>query len=227
MYIIETEKDTPTAKAQSSSFADYRSSATNTAISALANVTNGGSTGVLNADLAVLKSAISNHSYQAMLQIDAAPANTAPYQDGFWLSRGTDGVGVSSAVAEFAFSSNSASGSIQQAYTVNVTSEVQMSGVYFDVEGESKDVNLTVNVLNEGKPALAQNFTVYFEYDGSLNQEDWVLVPSPSTIDFGNGTYRFSFNVEQHNHNDPFLILLQCTDKRGILVSAIVTCSSV
>ena len=227
MYIIETEKDTPTAKGQSNSFADYRSSATNTAISALANVTNGGSDSVLSADLASLKSAIRNHSYQAMLQIDAVPANIAPYQNGFWLSRGTNGVGVSSAVADFACSSSSASGSMQQAYTVNVTSEFQMSGIYFDVEGKSKDVNLTVNVLNEGKPALAQNFTVYFEYDGSLNQEDWVLVPSQSTIDFGNGTYRFSFNVEQHKHNDPVLILLQCTDQRGILVRAIVTCTKV
>lgn len=227
MYIIEVEKDTPTTQAQYVGSFDYSQSAKNTLISALANLTNGGSTDILANDLAEFKAVISNHSYQAMLQIDATPTNTAPYQNGFWLLRGTEGNGASSSAVNFAFSSTSTTGSSQVQYLVNVSSEVQMTGVFFDVQGKSKDVNLTVNMLNEGKPALAENFTVYFEYDGSLSQEDWVLVPSPTIINFGNGTYSFSFNVEQQNYNDPLLISLLCSDQRGIFVNAIITCTSV
>ena len=74
-------------------------------------------------------------------------------------------------------------------YNVNVTTEANLSGNYFQLNSSFTQVNLTVNVLNEGKPALAQNFTFYFE-----NATDgWVQVDSPSITDFGNGTYSVSF----------------------------------
>ncbi len=227
IYIIETERDTPTIQAPSAFFVDYSESARNTLISALANASNGGNVNILVEDLAMFKAAVTNHSYQAMLQVDTTPANATPYQSGLWLVQGANGTGIASAAANFAFTSTSPVGSSQAQYLVNVSTQMHLNGVYFDVEGKSKDVNLTVNIKNDDKPALAKNFTVYFEYDGLLSAEEWVLVSSPNAVDFGNGTYRLSFNIVQHKHNDPVLILLQCTDQRGIFVQAIVECASV
>lgn len=226
VYVIETEKDTPTPQAQDSNFPAYMQSARNTLISALANVTNGGVAGVLTADLNEFKSTITSHSYQAMLQMEITPFSTAPYQNGLWISRGANGVGVSSACVSVVFASSGSSATTELESGVNVTSEVHLSGSYLLLEGESKQVNLTVNVLNEGKPALAGTFTVYFEFDGSLSPEDWVLVSSPSTVNFGNGTYAVSFNAETNNRTDPVLVSVHCHDQRGILTISNATCTN-
>jgi hypothetical protein len=225
LYVIETEKDTPAIQAQDSNFPAYMQSARNTLISALANVTSGGATGVLTADLNELKSTITSHSYQAMLQMEITPFSTAPYQNGLWISWGANGVGVSSACVSFAFASSGSSATNELESVVNVASEVHLSGSYLLLEGSSKQVNLTVNVLNEGKPALAGDFTVYFELDGSLSPEDWVLAGSPSTINFGNGTYAVSFNAETSSPSDSVLASVHCRDQRGILVVANATCT--
>ena len=89
IYVIETEKEVPTAgTGEDNVFPAYQQSIRNTLISALANVTNGGDTGVLTDDLNELNSAITSHSYQAILQMDYTPLNVAPYQNGIWISWG-------------------------------------------------------------------------------------------------------------------------------------------
>jgi hypothetical protein len=228
IYIIETEKEVPTIGTdENNAFPAYKQSTRNTLISALANVTNGGDAGVLTADLNELNSAITFHSYQAILKMDFTPQNTAPYQNGIWISWGTDGQGVSSAYVNFAFNSSGSSTTSNLEYAVNVTSEANLSGSYLHLNGTLKQVNLAVNVLNEGKPALAQNFTFYFDYDGSLLTEDWVKVDSPSITNFGNGTYAVSFIAETDQPNDPLIVSMYCQDQRGILVGADFTCTNI
>ena len=221
IYIIETEKEVPTIGTdENNAFPAYKQSTRNTLISALANVTNGGDAGVLTADLNELNSAITSHSYQAILQMDFTPQNTAPYQNGIWISWGTDGQGVSSAYVNFAFNSSGSSTTSNLEYAVNVTSAVNLSGNYLQLNDTFKQVNLTVNVLNEGKPALAQNFTFYFE-----NATDWIQVDSPSITNFGNGTYAVSFTAETDQPSGTLLVSMYCQDQRGITVGANVTCS--
>ena len=225
IYVIETEKGVPTAVTDENNvFPAYKQSIKSTLISALANVTSGGETSVLTANLDELKSAIAAYSYQAIVKVDFTPLNVAPYQNGIWISWGTNGQGISSTYASFVFGSSGSSASSNLEYVINVTSEVNLVGSYLHLDGNLKQVNLTVNVLNEGKPALAQNFTFYFELDGSLSHEDWVRVDSPSTINFGNGAYAVSFIAETANRNDPVLVSMHCQDQRGILVKANVTC---
>jgi hypothetical protein len=225
LYVIETEKGVPTGGTDENDvFPTYKQSIKSTLISALANVTNGGDTSVLTANLDELKSAITAHSYQALLKMDFTPLNVAPYQNGIWISWGANGQGISSTYASFVFDSSGVLASSNLEYAVNVTLEVHLGGSYVQLDGNLKQVNLTVNVLNEGKPALGQSFTFYFELDGSLSQEDWVKVDSPSTINFGNGAYAVSFIAETANRNDPVLVSMHCHDQRGILVKANVTC---
>jgi len=225
IYIIETEKEVPTVGTDEKNILpSYKQSTINTMISALANVTNGGDPSVLTTDLNELNAAINSDSYQAMLQMDYTPLDVAPYQNGIWISWGANGQGISSAYVSFVFNSSGSSTTSDSAYNVNVTSAVDLSGNYFQLNSNLTQVNLTVNVLNEAAPALAQNFTFYFEYYGSLLTINWVQVDSPSITDFGNGTYTISFTTQTDPSNDPLLVSMLCQDQRGICVGANVTC---
>ncbi len=184
-------------------------------------MTNGGNANVLAKDLNELNAAIASDSYQAMLQMNYTLLNGSEYQNGIWVSWGADGEGVSSAYVSFVFVSSAPSIASNLEYAVNVTTEATLSGNY-QLNGNSTQVNLTVNVLNEGKPALAQNFTFYFE-----NATDsWVNVVSPSITDFGNGTYSVLFTTETDQSSDPLLVSMLCQDQRGIVVGANVTCTT-
>ena len=222
IYVIETEKEVPTVDTgENNVFPAYQQSTRDTLISALANITNGGDTGVLTADLNKLNAAITADSYQAILQMNYTPLNAAPYQNGVWISWGADGQGSQVLMSVLPLTLQSSSTSSNLEYDVNVTTEVDLSG-YLQLNSNYTQVNLTVNILNEGKPALAQNFTFYFE-----NATDgWVKVDSPSINDFGNGTYAVSFTTETDQSSDPLLVSMLCQDQRGITVEANVTCTN-
>ncbi|MCW4003124.1 MAG: hypothetical protein NWE95_04335 [Candidatus Bathyarchaeota archaeon] len=224
LYVIETEKNTPVVQAEENQFSAYKQSIINTLISALANATNGGDSSVLSMDLAELKSVVTSHSHKTMLTMDYEVRTTSPYQNGIWISWGTNGQGVSSAYSTFLFNSSNPLATSSSAYAVNITSEINFSGTYMQLTGNSKQVNLTVKVLNEAKPALAQNFTFFYDYDGSLSTVDWIEVASPAINNFGNGTYAVSFVCDTAQENDDVFVSTYCHDQRGILVSANVTC---
>jgi len=222
MYVINTEKEVPSGNiGENNVFQAYKQSASNTLISALANITNGGNSSVLNADLNRLTGAIVNDSYNAIVQINYVPLNSAGYQNGIWISWGADGQGISSACANFVFDSHDPSTFSNFEYDANVTTEVNVSG-YSQLNSSLMQVNLTVNLLNEGEPALAKNFVLYFE--GGTGS--WVNVDSPALTDFRNGTYLASFTTETAQSSDPLLVSLLCQDMRGIVVGANVTCAT-
>jgi len=223
IYVFETEKAVPTVDTgENNVLPAYQQSIRNTLISALANITNGGNTGILTDDLNELNAAITNDSYQAMLQMNYNPLNTAPYQNGIWLSWGTHGYGVSSAYVSCVLDSSAPSSSSNLEYDVNVTSEAILSGNYLQLNATFTQVNLAVNVFNEGKPALAQNLTFYFENATYC----WVKVNSPNITDFENGTYLVSFIGETEPANDLLPVSMICLDQRGIIVEANATCTS-
>ena len=222
IYVFETEKEVPTIDTgENNVFSAYQQSTRNTLISALANITNSGEPGVLTADLNKLTAAITDDSYQDMLQINYTPLNTAPYQNGVWISWGADGLGISSAYVSFAIDSSSSSTSSNLEYNVNVTTEAILSG-HLQLNSNYTQVNLTVNILIEGKPALAQNFTFYFE--NALG--GWVKADSPSITDFGNGTYSVSFPTETDPSGAPLPVSMLCQDQRDITVEANITCTN-
>lgn len=223
IYVIETEKDVPTVATDSNNvFPQYEQSAKSTLISALANITGGGDPTVLTSDLNELNTAITSYSYQAMLQMTYTPLTMDPYQDGVWLSWGADGQGISSAYVSFAFNSSASSASSNLEYDVNVTTQADLSGNYQQLNGTAIQVNLTVNLFNEGEPALAQNFTFYY----NTADEGWLSANSPSITDFGDGTYAVSFIAQTDQPNAPLSASVLCQDQRGITVEANATCSN-
>ncbi len=221
MYVIETGKGVPISENGGETvFSAYEQNIKSTLISALANISGGGNEGVLAADLNELNSAITSHSYQALVQMDYTLLNTSPYQNGVWISQGTNGQGISSIYVSFDFSSSGLSTTSTSQYNGNITSEVNLSGQYLQLNDTSKQANLTINVLNEDKPALAQNFTFYFQ-----NVAYWLKVEAPSINNLGNGTYTVSFQAETSQQSGPLLVSMYCQDQRGITVGTNATCS--
>lgn len=218
MYVIGTEKTQSTAETgQDNVFPAYQQSLKNAVISALANVTSGGSPTALTSNLDMLTQALTSHSYQSILKIDYTPLDTAPYQNGLWISSGSNGFGVSSADVTFSFSSSGSSASSALQYSLNVTSQINLSG-NTEINGNFTQVNLTVNVFNEGKPALAKNLTFYYQ-----NGTEQTKVDTTNIIDFGNGSYTASFNIE--NASTPLPVSVLCEDQRGIFAGANATCT--
>lgn len=221
IFIIETEKDVPTDATDTTSiFSTYQQAARNTLISALANVTNGGSPNALTTDLDELKSEIASNSYQSILQTNFILSTDAPYQNGMCISWGANGEGISSACILVEIESTATTSTSTSEYVVNVTSELNLSGSSLQLEN-STQVNLTVKMQNEGSPALAQNLSFYYENAA----ETWTKVNSPIVNDFGSGTYSVSFNSETDQLFFPLHVSAVCQDQRGIVVAANATCT--
>ena len=223
LYVIEVGKETPTVDAsQNNIFSGYPQSVKSTMISALANATNSGPTNILAADLNDLKTTLLSHSYRAQLTMDFNTLNSNGYQNGLRIIRGTNGQGISSAYTTFTFASSNPSATSNLEYAVNITSAVNLSGKYQQLTDTKKQVNLTIHVLNEGKPALAQDFT--FSYQSEI---DWIKVDSPNITSYGDGTYTVSFDVENPLPTDPLVVSMLCQDQRGVFVGANITCTSI
>jgi hypothetical protein len=228
LYVSEIEKNAKINEQRvNPAFSAYKLGVTHTTISALANVSNGGSTDVLVEDLNQFEALVEGHSFGAMVNIECTPLNTAPYQEGVWISWDSSGRGISSAYVNLVLNASGTSATYYSEYAVNVTSEIEVNGYYEALTGSTKQVNVTCKVLNEGEPALAQNFTVYYEQDGSLSTEEWIQVASPSITDYGNGTYTMSFTAETTNLEDTMLVSVHSHDLRHILTQANVTCTQV
>ena len=222
VFVIETGKNVPVAgNGEANAFPSYEQSTKSTLISALANVTGGGNENVLIQDLNQLNSVISSDSYQAQVNMNYTLLNSNTYQNGFWISWGTEGYGVSSDSVSFAFYSLSPSTTSNAQFNENITSEAYLSGTYLQLSDTTRLAQLSINLLNEGVPALAQNFTFYFQ-----NQTNWTKADMPTITDFGNGTYTASFIAEQAQTSNPLVVSLLCQDQRGVLVGANATCSS-
>jgi len=224
IFVIGTEKDVPTATNSANSFfSAYQQAARNTLISALANLTNSGNTGVLAADFSQLESAIAANSYQSILQMNFVPLNEAPYQNGFYVSWGTNGQGISSACVTCEINSTGTDSTSNLETTIEATSQVDLSGTYIQLDNNSMQINLTISLSNDGLPALAETI--------SLNSENanraWISVLPPSITDFGNGTYTTSFTEQTDQLFFPLQVSAVCQDQRGIVTMANTTCTSV
>ena len=196
-----------------------KQSTKNTMISSLANVSNGGEKVILEANLNNLSQVFRNLHKLGMCHLSFTVVNDSKYDSGVCLSWNPNGSGVSGAYANFTLKVNGMATNVAVDYAVNVTTSVAINGSYTRLEGEEKLVNLTCRVLNEEKPALAKNITLFYENLGS-----WVPVNSSnnfSVVDYGNGTYLLSFTVSV---SSPVQVSAHICDLRQVFVRANTTC---
>ncbi|PVX24555.1 MAG: hypothetical protein CW691_07240 [Candidatus Bathyarchaeum sp.] len=197
----------------------------NTLTSALVNVTNGGENQVLTTNINEYVSFVGNQSYFGKCTVLFTECDVSPYESGMWISWGSDGKGVSSAYANFTLTVTGTDSEIQMEHTTNITTSITVDGTYIALGETNKQVNITCNVLNEGEPALAQNITAYYEYDGDPSDQNWITVDSPTVTDYGKGSYTLSFVATTQTIGDPVLVSTHIYDIRDVFVLANVTCT--
>lgn len=224
MYVYELGRETSSPAPSVSTFMlALKQSTRNTMISSLANVSNGGENETLTANLSELSSIIANQSRFEICNLMFTPLNSSPYQSGIWISWGSDGLGISSAYANFSLSFSGIQTDVKLQYDVNITTSLNVEGA-FSSHGVEKHVNVTCRVLNEGEPALAKNFTLFYEGETG----EWIPVNSSHSLsltDYGNGTYLMSFTAQIPGNT--VRVLVHMHDLRDILVRADTTCDEI
>ncbi|PVX27870.1 MAG: hypothetical protein CW716_00075 [Candidatus Bathyarchaeum sp.] len=190
-------------------------------------MSNGGETQVLTSNLNKYASFVGNQSHFGKTTVLFTECDISPYESGIWMSWGSDGNGVSSASANFTLVFNTIDSETEMEHATNITTSINVDGTYSLLEETNKQVNITCNVLNEDKPALAQNITLAYDYDGSLGTQDWIQVDSPTITDCGNGTYTIVFNADTQTRTAPLHISTQVHDMRDVFVMANATCVEV
>lgn len=222
MYVIEIEKETPIVQSNDGVPIDsYRNSVKSTLVSALANISGGGSSNTLSSDLAALKTVIASHSYESQLSMDYTLFNSGGYSDGINLSWGSSGYGVSSAYATISCSASNSLGSSQVNYSVNVTSSIRVSGDYIQLNETHKEVNLTIRVFDESGATLADHFIISY-----LDETNWNNADSPTTVSLGDGSYNVTFYALTRQSGESLDISAVCLTARCISVSATLTCNN-
>ncbi len=221
MYIVDSQKTQLKAQTETGlNLPFYKQGIQHTMISALANISNGGTTDILETDVDSFNTFVSQQSFGAFFTSEATLQDGGAYQDGVWQVQNQSGTAILSASASFNVESSGTNEKIQSDFTMNVTSMIQTQGVYTQ-DNSSKQVQLTCQVFNEGKPALAANFSISYENDGSLASESWAPVEAPNITDYDDGTYLITFNATTEQLENPLLIWLSCQDQRGITLQTL------
>jgi hypothetical protein len=160
-------------------------------MASLVNVSRGGAASNFEANLKRWEVFVAGGYSLGRCDLNATPTSSSPYSDGIWLYWGTNGSGVSSAYADFALNLSGREVEVDWSLTVNVTSRVEVSGSYDDLGDDSKEVSVSVNLENEGAPALSGFIVLDYLKLGSW--EDPRNLGSYTELDCGNGTYRYTF----------------------------------
>jgi hypothetical protein len=225
VYVFEVQMST--IDFDSNLFSDYvyaiKLGSQNAVLGSLANISNGGVNSVLASNLNRLVTLVNGQNQFGRSTLNYTLEESAAYSSGIWLFWGTNGFGVSSAAVHFTFNLSDREVDFHSSYSVNVTTTLMAEGTFKALFNDEKQVNVTLNLLNEGNPALANQITIYYRVSGS-----W-LAPNASNnyvlTDYGNGTYLASFNADIPSQTVEVSVYTK--DRRQIFVQTNATCSQV
>lgn len=222
IYVYELGNETSTISNYSTSdfILALKQCIRNAVISSLANASVSGEKTVLKTNLGILSQTLQSLHQSQTYYLSSITLNNSNYESGVWLSWNTNDFGVSSAFANSTLKVYGMTGNITADWFFNITTAVVINGFYTELQGSDKFVNLTCHVLNEGRPALAKNISVFYEDLGI-----WIPVDSSSlsVVDDGNGTYSIFFTVNTSSEAVP--VSIHIYDLRSIYVQANTTCS--
>jgi len=196
----------------------------NLVIGSLANISSGGSNEILSNNLQRWESFVESHYYLGESAFSFGLCEDSPYSSGVRIFWGTNGFGVSSAKVDFSLNLSDEGGELTTGYSVNVTTYITISATSQWIS-EVHLINVTINVFNEGFPALCKNLSVYYR-DELGNWLEAGPSNSYSLEDYGNGTYlaRFTVGPPRVENRE---IRVECFDQREIYVEATTTCMDI
>ena len=182
----------------------------------LVNVSNGGASSNLGDNLDRWEAFTRGDYRFGVCDLNASLGSQAPYSDGVWLDWGSSGLGVSSTYVDLSLDISGRGAEVNWSFPVNRTTEMRVSGSYTVIVGDQKGVTVTLSMLNEGSPALAQSTSLEYWDTGLWN--DASLEGDYTAMDYGNGTIRFTFSVDIPGAQVD--IRMQAIDERGVFVQA-------
>lgn len=225
LYILDVGKIT--TETESDSLTDFvlalKLGSRHVVVGSLANISNGGQTSILESNLLRWSSIISAQYLYGRSTLNYALREIAPYASGIRIDWTTDGIGVSSAYVDFTYRLSDREANVNQTYVMNITTMVLIESTYRIVSGDTKQVNVTINLLNEAQPALAEQVIIYYKVPNS-----WLIPDATNNyevIDYGNGTYRASFNADIPSQSVE--VSAHVADKREIYVQANATSTQI
>ena len=184
-------------------------------IGSLANISNGGSRSILEQNLREWTEFIGSQYLHGKNTVNFTLEETTPYSSGTWLSWGTNGYGISSAYTEFTHSLTGRETNADLAYFTNVTTTLFIASTNRRLNETTRQVNVTMNILNEAYPALAKQITVCYRVSGTWLIPDFAN--GYTLQDYGNGTYVASFAAIAPLIDEVSVRVVDC---RGIYVQA-------
>lgn len=221
-YVTQIISQTPKVPAnEHNQFEEYRHNLRNTLISSLSNITNKGNDQILGTNINKLNTIMRTYFYQSIFQIDYTLENVAPYQNGVWLSWDQNNYGVSAIATAFIIKSMETIKISNYQDSIMIITEVRMTGNYNQLDNNTKQVKLLINLENEGEPALARNMVFFYQ-----KNSEWIQADTVSITNFGDGTYNASFIAPLDQISDPLNVSIQCVDERGITVETTTRCAS-
>lgn len=187
-----------------------------TVTASLINISRGGEAQIFENNLDRWETFVAGDYRFGRCDLKATQAFQAPYSDGIWLDWGVEGKGVSSGYVSFTLNLSGQGVKVNLIFAVNITTRIRISGSYIDLGGNLKDITVTVELFNEDSPALYGSITL--EYLKSSKWEDPTVLEGYQELDYGNGTYRYTFTDIISGNSVPVRCLVY--DYRGILVKA-------
>lgn len=192
----------------------------NLVIGSLANISTGGSNETLEDNLERWESFLEARYYLGECSFSFEPWEDDPYSSGIRIFWGTDGLGVSSAKADFSLNLTDENGEMSVRFSLNITSHILISAISRWTSPPGRHgINVTIHLLNEDSPALAENITIYYR-DKFGAWHNAGLLDSYVLEDYGNGTYvaRFTVGVPRVENRE---IRVEVFDQREIYIEAV------
>lgn len=193
LYILEVGKTSSETESDTLSnfMLSIQSGSRNVVIGSLANVSNGGLSNGLELNLREWEAFIANQYSHGKSILYYTLRDTAPYSSGTWLDWSLNGYGVSSAYVNFTHMLSGLEADVTQSYLMNITTTLLIASTNRRLSENTRQVNVTINMLNEAEPALAKQIVVYYRVSNS-----WLIPDAANNytlLDYGNGTYLASF----------------------------------
>ena len=214
LYDLSTQKLTPQNDYLSDYILSIKQGTEHIITGSLVNISNSGASTNLEYNLDRWTEFLANDYRFGTPLLASTPEAASPYSDGIWLEWGTTGVGVSSICSDFVLDISGRDVEVNWDFSINKTAKVTCIGGYTDLGGITKQFDLTLNLVNEQVPCLASS--VIMHYNKTTTWEDPSSLGSYSFIDYGNGTYVYSFTDDVDKLQVP--IRVQVVDQRGVYV---------
>ena len=227
IYTRDLKNRIPLYQPESSAiFSAIRVGAAHTIVSALANITNGGTHSILVQDLDEYQLALSTQLSNAIVTMNYILKDDPPYTEGVFISWGNEGIGISSICTSFSVNHSSLAAERYSEFEVNITSKLTVQS-HYTLNGTAASANVTLMLMNEGTPTLPNNLAVMYKMEDLTAPGEWRIPSNPSILDFGNGTQLISFSTQAQPQNGNMAVSVQVVDLRGVFIMANATCTRV